>query len=116
MTPPDGFRLIPQALVADAQAALVAEVEALAARSPFRLYETPRGKTMSVEMTSFGPLGWTSSRAGYRYVDADPQTGAPWPAMPPMLRQLWAEHAGSDLQPDSALVNRYRGSAKMGLH
>lgn len=111
-----GFRLIPQALDAQAQAALVREVEALAAAAPFRRYETPWGKAMSVEMTSFGPLGWTSSRAGYAYRDLDPGTGRPWPEMPLSLCDLWAEHARSELEPDSALVNLYRGPAKMGLH
>ena len=113
---PSGFRLIPQALDADAQAALVREVEALAEAAPFRRHETPWGKAMSVEMTSFGPLGWTSSRAGYAYLDADPRTGRPWPAMPAALRGLWREHARSELEADSALVNLYRGPAKMGLH
>lgn len=112
----DGFRLIPAALDADAQAALVREVEALAALAPFRRYETSWGKPMSVEMTSFGPLGWTSSRAGYAYTEADPLTGAPWPPMPGSLRELWRAHARSPLEPDSALVNRYRGPARMGLH
>lgn len=114
MTP--GFRLIPGALDAAAQAALVREVEVLAEAAPFRRYETPWGKTMSVEMTSFGPLGWTSSRAGYAYRDTDPETGRPWPAMPEALRELWRAHARSELEPDSALVNLYRGPARMGLH
>ena len=116
MTASSGFRLIPSALDAAAQEQLVREVEALAAAAPFRRYETPWGTAMSVEMTSFGPLGWTSSRQGYRYVDTDPQTGRPWPAMPPVLLDLWRAHARSELEPDSALVNRYREAAKMGLH
>ena len=116
MSVPAGFRLIPSALDAAAQAALVREVEALAAAAPFRRYETPWGKAMSVEMTSFGPLGWTSSRAGYAYLEADPQTGRPWPAMPAALRGLWRDHARSELEPDSALVNLYRGPARMGPH
>ena len=111
-----GFRLIPSALDAAAQAALVREVEALALAAPFRRYETPWGKAMSVEMTSFGPWGWISSRAGYAYRDLDPQTGRPWPAMPAALLELWRAHARSPLEPDSALVNLYRGPAKMGLH
>ena len=113
---PDGFRLIPAALDTEAQSALVREVEALAGAAPFRRYETPWGKPMSVEMTSWGPLGWTSARSGYAYVHADPEAGRPWPAMPPVLLELWRAHARSDLKPDSALVNRYRGAAKMGLH
>lgn len=112
----DGFRLIPGALDADAQAALVREVAALVQAAPWRRYETPWGKAMSVEMTSWGPLGWTSSRGGYAYVAADPETGRPWPLMPAVLLDLWREHARSELEPDSALVNRYRDAAKMGLH
>ena len=120
MTPalatPSGFRLIPGALDAAAQALLVQAVEAAAAQAPWRRYETPGGGAMSVDMTSFGPLGWTSSRAGYRYLEHDPVSGAPWPAIPPFLLDLWRAHAGSALTPDSALVNRYRGPARMGLH
>ena len=116
MTPLSGFRLIPSALDAPAQEALVREVQALAAGAPFRRYETPWGRAMSVEMTSFGPLGWTSSRQGYRYAEIDPQTGRPWPPMPPELLDLWREHARSQVEPDSALVNLYRGPARMGLH
>lgn len=112
----DGFRLIPGALDPEAQAALMRQVEALAARAPFRRYDTPWGKRMSVEMTSWGPLGWTSSRVGYAYVDADPESGRAWPAMPPALLDLWRAHARSPFEPDSALVNRYRGTARMGLH
>ncbi len=113
---PSGFRLLPAALDPAAQAALVRAVEAAAAETPFRRYETPNGGTMSVEMTSFGPLGWTSSRAGYAYVARDPLTGRPWPAMPPVLRDLWRTHAEATVEPDSALVNLYRGPARMGLH
>ena len=111
-----GVRLIPAALDAQAQGRLVREVEALAQAAPFRRYDTPWGKPMSVEMTSWGPLGWTSGRGGYRYVAEDPATGRAWPAMPQVLRDLWREHARSEWEPDSALVNRYRGAAKMGLH
>ena len=32
------------------------------------------------------------------------------------MRELWREHARSALESDSALVNLYRGPAKMGLH
>ncbi len=111
-----GFRLIPGALDLAAQAALLDAVQAVVASSPWRRYETPNGRTMSVDMTSFGPLGWTSSCAGYGYADRDPVTGEPWPAMPPLLLDVWRTHAGSVLMPDSALVNLYRGPARMGLH
>ena len=113
---PGGFRLIPGALDSAAQAALIGEIDALADRAPFRRYDTPWGKPMSVEMTSWGPLGWTSSRTGYAYRSTDPLTGLAWPAMPRMLTDLWRTYAGGPLDADSALVNRYRGGARMGLH
>ncbi|MGB6116319.1 MAG: alpha-ketoglutarate-dependent dioxygenase AlkB, partial [Comamonas sp.] len=57
-------------------------LQAVVAQAPFRHMLTPGGLAMSVPLTNCGPLGWTSSRAGYRYRSDDPQTGAPWPPMP----------------------------------
>jgi len=71
---------------------------------------------MSVTQTSFGPLGWVSDAAGYRYAAVHPLTGRPWPPMPPVLLDLWARFAGADRAPDSCLVNFYRQGARMGLH
>lgn len=116
LSAPSGFRLIPGALDAQAQAALVEAVRQAAAQAPWRRYDTPYGKMMSVQMTSFGPLGWTSAHSGYRYTERDPVSGEPWPPMPPLLLDLWRAHAGGGLEPDSALVNLYRGNARMGLH
>ena len=112
----DGFILHPGALDGDAQAALAAEVLASAESSPFYAPVTPWGKPMSVQQTSFGPLGWITDRLGYRYADRHPVTGRPWPSMPQSLRRLWARYADPDRPPDSCLVNLYRGDARMGLH
>ena len=71
---------------------------------------------MSVWMTNCGPLGWVTDRDGYRYQATHPITGAPWPAMPPTLLELWAALADPETPPDACLVNLYRGEAKMGLH
>lgn len=111
-----GFRLLPGRLSPEAQAALVEVVLERAESAPFRRQTTPGGKAMSVAMTSFGPLGWTSDARGYRYEPADPQTGRPCPAIPQVLLELWAELADPDVPPDSCLVNLYRESARMGLH
>ncbi len=111
-----GFRLLPARLDAAAQAALAAEVLARAAEAPFVRQATPGGKAMSVETTSFGALGWTSDRRGYRYEPTHPVTGAPWPAIPQPLLDLWAELADPATPPDSCLVNFYRAGARMGLH
>jgi DNA oxidative demethylase len=111
-----GFRLIPAALSVDAQAALLAEVLARVERAPFYRPVTPGGKPMSVEMTNLGPLGWVTDARGYRYQPTHPQTGEPWPDIPPALLDLWAEAAGAGAPPDACLVNLYREGARMGLH
>src|SRR2546430_678736 len=58
------------------------EVARTAQAAPFRHLVTPGGYTMSVAMTNCGRVGWVSDRTGSRYAPADPDTAAPWPAMP----------------------------------
>lgn len=111
-----GVRLWPGRLDAEVQAALVDEVLARAQAAPFHRQVTPGGKPMSVEMTAFGPLGWVTDAAGYRYQAHHPLNGAPWPDIPQVLLELWGELAGADAPPDSCLVNLYRRGARMGLH
>lgn len=112
-----GFGLWPGRLDAAAQAALLAEVLQAAEEAPFYRPVTPGGRPMSVEMTNLGPLGWVTDRAGgYRYQPTHPVTGLPWPAIPPVLLDLWAELADPDRPPDACLVNLYREGARMGLH
>jgi len=111
-----GFDLWPGALDAKAQADLVGLALAAFETAPPARYETPYGKAMSVAMTSFGPLGWTSDKAGYRYADRHPGTGAPWPEMPRVLLDLWAALGDPETPLDSALINLYRDDARMGLH
>ncbi len=53
---------------------------------------------------------------GYRYSAAHPETGRPWPEMPPLLIQLWNELTRYRAPPECCLVNLYRGAARMGLH
>lgn len=100
--------------------ALVDLVDALARVAPFRHMKTPGGLSMSAAMTNTGALGWTSGPGGYRYTAADPETEAPWPAMPSAFAELAtraAETAGfPGFTPDACLVNRYAPGAKMGLH
>ena len=112
----EGFRFWPGALSASGQAALLAEVLAAAEQAPFYRPVTPGGRPFSVEMTSLGPVGWVSDRAGYRYQPTHPVTGAPWPSMPEKLLALWSDLTGWPEPPDACLVNLYRGPAKMGLH
>jgi alkylated DNA repair protein (DNA oxidative demethylase) len=115
-----GFGLWPGRLGPQTQVDLVAEVLAAAQEAPFYRPITPGGRPMSVEMTNLGPLGWVTDRAGgYRYQDLHPITGKPWPAIPQVLLDLWAELAdpqGLSGPPDACLVNLYRDGARMGLH
>lgn len=111
-----GFRLWPRALSAEAQAGLVAEVMTALDTAPLYQPMTPGGRPFSVSMSNLGPLGWVSDRAGYRYQPAHPETGRPWPPIPPLLMELWTRLTGWPESPDACLVNLYRGPAKMGLH
>jgi len=99
---------------------LIDAVRAVVAQSPFRRMTTPGGHLMSVAMTNCGERGWITDHTGYRYDPIDPRTGAPWPAMPPVLRDLArsaAEQGGfQDFAPDACLVNRYEPGTRLSLH
>ena len=112
----EGFRLWPGALDAAAQAALAATVFARLRQAPPYRPLTPGGRPFSVEMSNFGPLGWVSDRAGYRYQAIHPETGRPWPAIPSFLLDLWRRTVDWPGLPDACLVNLYREGARMGLH
>jgi alkylated DNA repair protein (DNA oxidative demethylase) len=99
---------------------LVEEVARIARAAPFRHLVTPGGYTMSVAMTNCGRVGWVSDRNGYRYDPADPDSGAPWPAMPAAFLDLAVCAAAAagfpGYDPDACLINRYVAGAKLGLH
>ena len=99
---------------------LLAALHAVLAAAPLRHMVTPGGLRMSVAMTNCGSLGWVSDRRGYRYGPLDPQTGKPWPPMPPSFARLAARaaaHAGfSGFMPDACLVNRYEAGTRLSLH
>jgi alkylated DNA repair protein (DNA oxidative demethylase) len=111
-----GFRLLPQRLSPQAQADLLEAVQAGIAAAPLYRPITPGGKPMSVAMTNFGPLGWFTDAAGYRYQPTHPETGLPWPDIPQALLDLWAELADPQVPPDACLVNLYGPQARMSLH
>src|ERR1700744_6791455 len=77
------------------EAELIAALREIVEQAPFRHMSTPGGHQMSVAMTNCGNAGWVTDRSGYRYDGADPQSGKPWPAMPPSFRSL-AEHAAAE--------------------
>ncbi|WFU85561.1 DNA oxidative demethylase AlkB [Bradyrhizobium sp. CIAT3101] len=99
---------------------LIEAVRAIVVQSPFRRMTTPGGHLMSVAMTNCGERGWITDHTGYRYDPIDPKTEAPWPAMPPVLRDLArgaAEQGGfQDFAPDACLVNRYEPGTRLSLH
>jgi alkylated DNA repair protein (DNA oxidative demethylase) len=106
--------------VGKAEAELIAALRDIVGAAPFRHMVTPGGHQMSVAMTNCGNAGWVTDRTGYRYDAVDPESGKPWPAMPPLLRDLAERAAGragfGGFAPDVCLINRYLPGAKMSLH
>ena len=115
----DGAALL-RGFVRPIESELIEAVRAIVAQSPFRRMTTPGGHLMSVAMTNCGERGWITDHTAYRYDPIDPRTGAPWPAMPPLLADLArraAEQGGfQDFAPDACLVNRYEPGTRLSLH
>ncbi|TGN90292.1 DNA oxidative demethylase AlkB [Bradyrhizobium yuanmingense] len=115
----DGAVLL-RGFVKPIESGLIDAVRAIVAQSPFRRMTTPGGHLMSVAMTNCGERGWITDHTGYRYDPIDPRTGAPWPAMPPLLADLArrAAEQGSfeGFAPDACLVNRYEPGTRLSLH
>ena len=115
----DGAVLL-RGFVRPIESELIEAVRAVVAQSPFRRMTTPGGHLMSVAMTNCGERGWMTDHTGYRYDPIDPRTGAPWPAMSPVLRDLArraAEQGGfHGFAPDACLVNRYEPGTRLSLH
>jgi alkylated DNA repair protein (DNA oxidative demethylase) len=99
---------------------LLTAIEAIAAQSPFRHMSTAGGHQMSVAMTNCGRVGWVTDRTGYRYDTIDPDSGRPWPDMPPVFRELAGQAAAqagfAGFRPEACLVNRYEPGARLSLH
>jgi alkylated DNA repair protein (DNA oxidative demethylase) len=113
---PEGFFYFPGALDRTAQAGMAAQVLAALDDAPPYTPVTPGGKPFSVRMSNLGPLGWVSDRTGYRYQPTHPETGRPWPPIPPSVLAVWRSRAGTDVDPDACLANFYGPAARMGLH
>ena len=112
-----GALYVPGFLDRTAREALVAELRALLLEAPLFQPCMPRtGKPFSVKMTNLGPLGWVSDQAGYRYQELHPDTGRPWPDVPPSVLSAWEQLADYPHPPEACLVNWYGDGAKMGLH
>jgi alkylated DNA repair protein (DNA oxidative demethylase) len=112
--------VILRAFARKVDAELIPALREIVTQAPFRRMFTPGGYQMSVAMTNCGTVGWVTDRSGYRYDGIDPESGKPWPAMPPVLLRLAREAAvegGFDgFAPDACLVNRYEPGTKLSLH
>lgn len=114
---PEGLTLHQQYIGPDLRHHVLDAVVRVLREAPFFTPRMPRwGTPFSVRMTNFGPLGWVSDKSGYRYQATHPETGRPWPPMPPELIALWEEITEYLYPPEAALVNFYGPRARMGLH
>jgi DNA oxidative demethylase len=114
---PQGLQFRPEFLDADAQAALLAAIRDVVREAPLVTPRMPKsGKPLSVRMSNCGPLGWVTDETGYRYQPTHPETGRPWPAIPPMLLEAWERLAGYRHPPEACLINFYGPDARLGLH
>ncbi len=115
---PSGALLHPAYLRLDSQIQLLEEVVAGLAQAPLFRPRMPRsGRPFSVCMSNFGVLGWVSDQAGgYRYQKFHPRTGEPWPALPAIVVEAWAQLGTGGPGPQACLVNYYPPGARMGLH
>lgn len=99
---------------------LLAEIASILAAAPLRHLQTPGGHLMQVAMSNCGEFGWVSDRRGYRYARLDPQTGQPWPPLPPVFLALAADAAGAmgfaEYRPQACLINRYAPGTRLSLH
>jgi DNA oxidative demethylase len=113
-----GMRLFRGWFDSAGQASLLTELRKVVVEAPLFTPEMPKtGKPFSVRMTNMGTLGWVTDKvSGYRYQATHPVTGAPWPPMPEVLLNLWAEVTDYPAPPEACLVNFYGAEAKMGLH
>lgn len=100
--------------------ALLDDLHELTACNPFRYMTTPGNFRMSVAMTNCGDVGWVTDRTGYRYAALDPVSGAPWPPLPRVFREIATTAAAaagfSAFAPDACLVSRYEPGARLSLH
>ncbi len=95
-------------------------IDAVSEQSAFRHMMVPGGQTMKVALSNCGAMGWVSDSLAYRYTALNPNTQAPWPAMPRAFAELARRAAGAcefqNFEPDACLINRYVAGAGMGLH
>ena len=109
------FKIFKEIIEPARQSEIVSSLREVVRQAPMFSPLTPSGHKMTVRMTSAGKYGWYSDALGYRYVDCHPG-GKPWPAIPPLILDLWRKLVSDTRDPDCCLVNYYQDGAKMGLH
>lgn len=113
----EGFRFLPEYFSPAQQRALAEEVLRLLEECPLYRGAMPRtGRPLSVRNSNFGPLGWVSDVAGYRYQPRHPETGRRWAPIPQALLDLWANVSNYPAPPQACLVNWYEAGSRLGLH
>ncbi|WP_121061578.1 alpha-ketoglutarate-dependent dioxygenase AlkB family protein [Chachezhania antarctica] len=110
-----GFQIYKNWLDPSAQSGLVESLRPVLKTAPLYRPVTPRGKPMSVRMTSAGDYGWFTDKAGYRYIEHHP-SGVPWPPIPQPILDIWTALCTDERLPECCLVNYYDENAKLGLH
>ncbi|MEW5855381.1 MAG: alpha-ketoglutarate-dependent dioxygenase AlkB [Myxococcota bacterium] len=117
---PRGVTLFRQRLDEPAQCQVLdAILDVIHAAPPLRL-TMKNGAQLINRMTNCGALGWHSDARGYRYLEHHPETGAPWPAIPPDVMAVAVELAArcgvAGYAPDACLVNLYAADGRLSLH
>lgn len=110
-----GFDLYKGYLDRVQQEALAGQLSDIMEAVPLFSPQTPRGRSMSVQMTAAGQFGWFSDREGYRYVQKHPG-GNDWPPIPDSVLAIWQAVTGVGREPECCLINFYGEGARMGMH
>lgn len=117
---PEGVRVFRNRVKPTDQRAILDDVAQVIAAAPLFRPQMPTGPYMINSLTNCGDLGWISDKRGYRYEPTHPETGKPWPPIPPRVlgiaRDL-VERAGfGAFAPDACLVNVYAADGRLSLH
>ncbi len=117
---PEGLSLFRAHVDAARQMALLDEVAGVLAEAPPYRPQMKMGAYIINQISNCGSCGWHADAGGYRYVDVHPETGKPWPPIPPLMMAAACEAAGKagrgDFVPDACLVNIYAAAGKLNLH
>lgn len=116
---PEGARLFRGRLSVPEQLAILDDIAAVIEEAPPFRPQMPTGPYMINTLTNCGPLGWMSDKRGYRYQEAHPQTGKPWPPIPSAVLTVAKQAAadtGYEFEPDACLVNIYAADGRLSLH